>query len=104
LGAVNLGVEGIILFGAFTAYMVTIATGDPLAGLGSAIAMGTLVTAVLEYTAVILGVIQAVAGLGIWLLGLGLTGVIYYSSSYRCHSIYYQKPARCGHPYKLCRI
>ncbi len=76
-GVVNLGVEGIMLFGAFTAYIVTIATGDPFAGLGSAIAMGTLVTAVFAYTAVILGINQAVAGLGIWLLGLGLTGVLY---------------------------
>jgi simple sugar transport system permease protein len=80
-GVLNLGVEGIMLIGAFAAFIVTQRYGDPLAGLLIAIAIGSLVSMAYAYMAVALGVNQAVAGLGLWLFGLGTTGVLYFTAS-----------------------
>jgi len=76
-GVVNLGVEGLMLLGAFTAYMATIAYGSPLVGLGMALLVGIIASLAFAYIAVVLGVNQAVAGLGMWLFGLGITGILY---------------------------
>jgi ABC-type uncharacterized transport system permease subunit len=78
-GVLNLGIEGIMLVGAFTAYMVTVAYGDPLVGLLAAILSGLVISVFFSYIAVVLGVNQAAAGLGIWLFGLGVTGALYNS-------------------------
>ncbi|MEM2203667.1 MAG: ABC transporter permease [Sulfolobales archaeon] len=78
-GVLNLGIEGIMLVGAFTAYMVTVAYGDPLAGLLAAILSGLVISIFFSYIAVVLGVNQAAAGLGLWLFGLGVTGALYNS-------------------------
>ena len=78
-GVLNLGIEGIMLVGAFTAYMVTLAYGDPLVGLLAAIFSGLVISIFFSYIAVVLGVNQAAAGLGLWLFGLGVTGALYNS-------------------------
>lgn len=80
-GVLNLGVEGIMLIGAFTAFIVTQRYGDPLAGLLAAMAIGSLASMAYAYMAVALGVNQAVAGLGLWLFGLGTTGVLYFTTT-----------------------
>lgn len=78
-GVLNLGIEGIMLIGAFTAYMVTVTYGDPLVGLLAAVLLGLATSLFFSYIAVVLGVNQATAGLGLWLFGLGVTGALYNS-------------------------
>jgi ABC-type uncharacterized transport system permease subunit len=75
-GVVNLGVDGIMLLGAFGAYYVAVKTGSlvlaAVAGLGIGLVMG-LVTA---FVSVTLKAEQGISGIGIFLFGLGLTDVL----------------------------
>lgn len=75
-GVVNLGVDGIMLLGAFGAYYVAAKTGSLVlataAGLGIGLVMG-LVTAVVSVT---LKAEQGISGIGVFLFGLGLTNVL----------------------------
>jgi len=75
-GVVNLGVDGIMLLGAFGAYFVAVKTGSLLlataAGLGIGLVMG-LVTA---FVSVTLKAEQGISGIGVFLFGLGLTNVL----------------------------
>ena len=75
-GVVNLGVDGIMLLGAFGAYYVAAKTGNLVlaaaVGLGIGVVMG-LVTAVMSVT---LKAEQGISGIGVFLFGLGLTNVL----------------------------
>ncbi|HTS97046.1 MAG TPA: ABC transporter permease [Streptosporangiaceae bacterium] len=75
-GVVNLGVDGIMLLGAFVAYYVAVKTGSLLlataAGLGTGLVMG-LVTA---FVSVTLKAEQGISGIGVFLFGLGITNVL----------------------------
>lgn len=76
-GVVVLGLEGLMLFGAFSGFAVASLTGDPWLGIFSAAALGILLSLLYALLVVVLGLDQAVVGLGFWLLGLGLTDVIF---------------------------
>jgi simple sugar transport system permease protein len=75
-GVINLGVDGIMLLGAFGAYWVAVKTGSlvlaTLTGLGIGLVMG-LVTA---FVSVRLKAEQGISGIGVFLFGLGLTNVL----------------------------
>ena len=64
-GVVNIGLEGIMIAGAFTGVVVAGATGSPVLGVLAAIAAGALVAALLAYAATRLAVDQIVAGSGL---------------------------------------
>jgi general nucleoside transport system permease protein len=76
-GVLNLGVDGVMLLGAFGAYYVTLETGDIWLGLllGAAIglAMG-LITAIVSVT---FKAEQGISGIGVYLFGLGLSDLLY---------------------------
>jgi simple sugar transport system permease protein len=76
-GVLNLGVEGLLLMGAFTAYDITALTGDPLIGTVVAMAACGLLGLVFAFFAVSLRVNQVVIGLGLWLFGLGLSDTLF---------------------------
>jgi len=72
-GVLNLGVEGMMLVGALTAFAVAAATGSPWAG-ATAAAVVTGVFALLHaLPVVLLGVDPVVSGLALVLLGSGLS-------------------------------
>jgi simple sugar transport system permease protein len=75
-GVVNLGVDGIMLLGAFSAYFTALKTGSLLlaavAGIGIGVVMG-LVTALVSVT---LKAEQGISGIGVFLFGLGLTDLL----------------------------
>jgi ABC-type uncharacterized transport system permease subunit len=75
-GVVNLGVDGIMLLGAFGAYYAAAKTGSlalaTAVGLGVGLVMG-LVTA---FVSVTLKAEQGISGIGVFLFGLGLTDVL----------------------------
>ena len=64
-GVINIGLEGIMIAGAFTSVAVSGATGSPLAGALAGIVAGALLAAVLAFGATRLGVDQIVAGTGL---------------------------------------
>jgi len=71
-GILNLGIEGIMLLAAFTAFVAADVTGSLWVGLGVAVATGVLLSALMGLLSVTFGLNQHVSGLGITLLGSGL--------------------------------
>lgn len=82
-GTVNIGLEGIILAGAFGALLggyplpVTGGTGSLLAGYAMAAASGAAIAAIFALFAVTLRANQIITGTAIVLLAMGLTGSLY---------------------------
>lgn len=72
-GVWNIGLEGMILAGAFGAALGVYLTGIPALGLITAILCGMLLALLLAVLAITLGVNQIVSGIAINLMALGLT-------------------------------
>lgn len=76
-GVLNVGLEGVMLVGAFLGVVFAVQTGTPWGGLAAAIIGGTLMGLLHAVFCVILKVDQIVAGIALILLGLGLSGFGY---------------------------
>src|ERR1700722_19420752 len=76
-GVLNIGIEGIMLIGAFFGFATTYATGDLALGFGSGMASGLLAAVVFAVFAVTIKANQIVVGVAINLLGLGLTSFLF---------------------------
>jgi len=76
-GVLNLGVEGLMLMAAFTAFDVTYMTGNPWLGILGAMAVSVVFAMLFSVFAINLRVNQVVIGLGLWLFGLGLSDTLY---------------------------
>lgn len=76
-GVLNVGVEGIMLVGALIAVLGSVATDSPWGGLVIAIGAGALLGALHAFFCVVLKVDQIVSGIGLIVLGLGLSGFLY---------------------------
>jgi len=72
-GVVNIGLEGMMLTGAFTAVAVTNASGSPWMGLGAAIAAGMLLGLIHGVVCVTFKADQIVSGLAIIIFAAGIT-------------------------------
>jgi simple sugar transport system permease protein len=70
-GIVNIGLEGILIAGAFTSVVVSGATGNPVAGALAGVVAGALLAMILAFAATRLGVDQIVAGTGLNIVALG---------------------------------
>jgi len=75
-GVLNLGVEGMMIMGAVTGFVVTLTTGQPALGLLAAILAGIAMAALFAVLTLILVANQVATGLALTLLGLGLSGLI----------------------------
>lgn len=76
-GVLNLGIEGMMLMGAITGFWITVFTQNLLLGLLAAMVAGGLMGLLMAFMSVTLRVNQIVAGLSLWILGLGLSGFFY---------------------------
>jgi general nucleoside transport system permease protein len=76
-GVVNIGIEGQMLFGAFTGFYAATASGSLLVGAVAAIMMSMLVGAFLAQCAVGWRIDQIIAGTVINILAAGLTSFLY---------------------------
>ncbi|MCA9956333.1 MAG: ABC transporter permease [Anaerolineales bacterium] len=72
-GILNVGVEGVMLFGATIGFITAQTTGSYLLGFAAAIAIGALLGLLHGFFSITLGGDQVVSGMGIWILGFGLT-------------------------------
>jgi len=75
-GVLNVGVEGVMLFGATLGFIAAKSSGSYLLGLLVGIGIGGLLGLLHGFFSVTLGVDQVVSGMGIWILGFGLTTYI----------------------------
>jgi simple sugar transport system permease protein len=75
-GILNVGIEGVMLFGATLGFMAAQTTGNYLLGFLVGIAIGGLLGLLHGFFSITLGVDQVVSGMGIWILGFGLTTYI----------------------------
>jgi len=75
-GVLNLGVEGMMLMGAMSAYGVSHATGNPWLGLLVGIIVGGFMALLHAFMTVTLRADQVVSGLALTFLGMGLSAVL----------------------------
>jgi len=75
-GVLNLGVEGMMLVGAMTAFSVTVATGNPWIGVLAAMFFAGLLSQVHAFIVVTLQADQVVSGLALTFLGTGISLVL----------------------------
>lgn len=76
-GVLNLGVEGIMLVGAFTSFFLTVKTGNPWIGILGAIIVGLFMGLLMAFLSVTLRSDQEISGIGIYILGMGLSGLFF---------------------------
>ncbi len=75
-GILNVGIEGVMLFGATLGFMAAQTTDSYIIGLLAAVAIGGLLGLLHGFFSITLGGDQVVSGMGIWILGFGLTTYI----------------------------
>ena len=76
-GVLNLGVDGQMLLGAFTAFYVAIKTGNLWLGVLSAMVVGALMGLAMAFVTVNLHAEQGISGIGFYLFGLGLSDLLF---------------------------
>ncbi len=76
-GVINIGLEGILLCGAFAGMIGSYFTGSPFLGLLAGGVSGVLLAGLFAFVTVGLAANQIVAGISINLLAAGCTGVLY---------------------------
>jgi simple sugar transport system permease protein len=76
-GVVNLGVDGIMLMGAYSSFFVVLTTGNIWFGLLAAIAAGLLMGLLMSLISVTLKAEQGISGIGLYMFGLGLSSLLF---------------------------
>ncbi len=76
-GVLNIGVEGVMLGGAFAAALGAYATGGVGAGVAAAAVTGAALALLFAFATVRLGADQIIVGAALNLLALGVTGALY---------------------------
>ena len=76
-GVVNLGVDGIMLMGAFAAFFVASTTNSLWLGLLAAIIIGLLMGLLMSLISVTFKAEQGISGIGLYMFGLGLSSVLF---------------------------
>jgi simple sugar transport system permease protein len=75
-GVVNLGVEGMMILGALSAFAVAQSTGNPWLGILAASVVGGFAALIHAFFSVTLRANQYVSGLALTIFGLGLSGLL----------------------------
>ncbi len=75
-GVMNLGVEGMMLIGAMTAFSVTSATGNPWLGILVAMIFAGIISQIHAFIVITLQADQVVSGLALTFLGTGISLVL----------------------------
>ncbi len=76
-GVLNLGVDGIMLMGAFSAFYVTLHTGNVWLGALAAMAVGLLMGLLMSLISVTFKAEQGISGIGLYMFGLGLSSLLF---------------------------
>jgi simple sugar transport system permease protein len=76
-GVVNLGVDGIMLMGAYAAFFVAMSTGSLWLGILAAMLVGLLMGLLMALVSVTWQAEQGISGIGLHLFGLGLSTLLF---------------------------
>lgn len=76
-GVYNLGVDGIMLMGAYSGFYVGMKSGNLLLGLLTAAVVGGLMGLMMAFISVTLKAEQGISGIGLQLFGLGLSSLLF---------------------------
>lgn len=76
-GVLNLGVEGMMLMGAYTGFYVALKSGNLVLGLLAAILVGAFLGLVNAFISINLKVQQGISGIGMFLFGLGMSDLLF---------------------------
>lgn len=76
-GILNIGIEGMMLVGAAVGFVVAVQAGSVAMGIAAAMAASGLMAFVLAYYSVDLRGSQITVGLGLFVLGIGLSSLLY---------------------------
>jgi len=74
-GVLNLGVEGMMIMGAYSAFTTAYITGNPWLGILVAAVVGGVFSLIHAFASITLKANQVVSGLSLTMLGLGLSGM-----------------------------
>ncbi|RZO30682.1 MAG: ABC transporter permease [SAR116 cluster bacterium] len=75
-GVLNLGVEGMMLMGAVSAFAIAMGTGSPILGMFAGAFAGALTAGIFAFFALGLATNQVATGLALTIFGTGLSGLI----------------------------
>lgn len=76
-GVLNLGVEGVMLLGAYGAFFVALQTGNLWLGVLVGMLIGLLMGLLMAYISVTLKAEQGISGIGLYMFGLGLSTLLF---------------------------
>lgn len=76
-GVLNLGVEGIMLVGAFVSFYAAYQSGNLYVGIFSAMVAGAMMGLLTAFVSVTMKAVQGISGIGIHILGLGISGLFF---------------------------
>ena len=76
-GVLNLGVEGVMLIGAFAAYYTALESGSAAFGLLMGLVTGMVMGLIYAFITVVMHAEQGISGIGIYLFGLGFTDLLF---------------------------
>lgn len=76
-GVLNLGVDGIMLLGAFGGYFTTLKTQSPWLGLAVGLGIGLVLGLLSSVISVSLLAEQGISGIGVYLFGLGMSDLLF---------------------------
>lgn len=76
-GVLNLGVEGMMLMGAFSGFYAVFVTGNPWLGLLAAGLVGALMGLAMAFVSVTLQAEQGISGIGFFMFGLGASSLLF---------------------------
>ncbi len=84
-GVLNIGLEGMMLLGAYSGFVVTYYSGSFLLGFLAGGASGLLIALVIAFLCVRHGLNQIVTGIGVTIGSQGLTALLYFFQFYRSY-------------------
>jgi len=76
-GVYNLGIEGIMLIGAFVGFYAALKTGSLILGVLMAVLVGLLMGLLSAFINVTMKAEQGISGIGIYMFGFGLSGLLF---------------------------
>ena len=76
-GVLNLGVDGVMLMGAYAAFFTVVKTGSLTLGLLAAMGIGALLGLLMAFISVTMKAEQGISGIGLYLFGLGMSELLF---------------------------
>jgi ABC-type uncharacterized transport system permease subunit len=76
-GVFNLGIEGIMLVGAFIGFFATLHLGNPVFGILASLGVGAMMGVLMALVSVTFKAEQGISGIGLYMFGWGLSGLLF---------------------------